>query len=156
MYSTNSSCQLVVKCQTLKILVETNFSGIVVQLTIVTHPLLEKVRLTIEADILHEVEGVLGSPDGRLTNLLEETIRHIFDVFGHLLGVHTDEVTWECIQNEILLNLHSLFHDRMNDLSRWFVSQEFKQLDGKFLVKTLITRNEFIGEAKTRHETPFL
>src|SRR6056300_1294571 len=44
----------------------------------------------------------------------------------------------------------------MDSLCFWFISHELEKFHSKLLMETLIARDEFIGEAQTRHETPLL
>ena len=99
-------------------------------------------------------KGILRVPNRGLTNLLKKAVRNVFDIFRHLIRIHTYEVTWQCIQNEILLNFHSFFYDRVHRLSGGFITKLFEQLNRKLLVKTFIPGDEFITEAETGHETP--
>ena len=107
--------KLIVKC--LKLFIKPNFIRVIVHFSIVPNPLLEEVCLTVKANIFHEVKGILGVPNWGLTNLFKKTVRNVFDVFSHLLRVHTYEITWECVNDEPLFNLHSFFDNSVECLS---------------------------------------
>src|SRR5210317_2118620 len=140
----------------LKLFIEANLIRVIIKLPIVTNPFLKEVSLSIKGDIFHKVKWILGVPDRSHTNLLQQPIRHVLNVLGHLFGVHADKVTWECVEDEPLLNLNSFSNDGVNRFSLGFVSQQLEQLNRKLLMETFIARDELIREAKTWHETSLL
>src|SRR5210317_74851 len=150
------ACLCYIVLYSLKLFVKANIIGVIVQLAVVTNPLLEEVCLPVQANVLHKIKWVLRVPNCWHPNLFEETIRHVLNVLGHLLRVHTDEVTGECVQDEPLLNFHGFPHNGVNGVHPRSIAQSLEEFHGKLLVETLITGNEFIREAQTWHETPLL
>src|SRR6056300_1988171 len=140
----------------LKLFIEANLIRVIIKLPIVTHPFLKEVSLSIKGDIFHKVKWILGVPDRSHTNLLQQPIRHILNVLGHLFGVHTNEVTWKCVEDKPFLNLNSFLHDGVNGLGLWLVPQQLEEFHCKLLMETFIARDELIREAKTWHETSLL
>jgi len=95
----------------LKFLIETNFVGGIVHFPVIPNPFFEEVCFTIEANIFHKVKWIFGVPNRGLTNLFEKAVRYILDVFSHFLRVHTNEITWECVNDETLFNFNRFFNN---------------------------------------------
>src|SRR6056300_1535770 len=138
------ACLCYIVLYSLKLFIKANIVSVVIQLAVVTNPLLKEVCLPIEANVLHKIKWVLRVPNCWHPNLFEETIRYILNVLGHLLGVHTDEVTGKGVQDEPLLNLHSLLHDCVEGLRTGSIAQSLEKFHCKLLVETLVAGNEFI------------
>ena len=67
------------------------------RLGVVGDALLEEVRLALERDHVHEVEGVRHVVHLRVAERDEEAIGDKLDVLAHECRVHADEATRECI-----------------------------------------------------------
>ena len=68
-----------------------------VGLDVVRHTLLEEVRLALERDHLHEVEGVRGVVVLLATEGDKKAVSDELDVLAHEFGVHADEGDRESI-----------------------------------------------------------
>mmetsp|Transcript_45801 Transcript_45801/g.109054 ORF Transcript_45801/g.109054 Transcript_45801/m.109054 type:complete len:200 (+) Transcript_45801:226-825(+) len=91
-----------------------------------------------------------------MTQGYQQTIGNKLNVLGHQIAVHSDEVARERLANELLLHLHGTADDRVNNILRQLVLQLLVNQAGKVSVQSFISRNQFIGERKARHETALL
>ena len=125
-------------------------------LLVVTDTLLEEVGLASKGDILHEVEGV-----GRLVVLLvsegeQEAISNEFDILLHEVRVHAQESAGKGLGQELLLNGDRFSDHIQNGLLAWSVLQVGKEQASKVGVKTLVTRNQLVGEGEASHQSTLL
>jgi hypothetical protein len=123
---------------------------------VVTDTLLEEVGLSGKGDVLHEVEGVGGVVVLLVTKSNQETVSYEFNVLAHQLGVHSKQGTWESIGQELLLDRNSIDDDVLNDLLTWTSVEVGEEQAGKVGVKTLVTRNQLVGESQTGHQATLL
>jgi len=125
-------------------------------LLVITHTLLEEVGLARERDVLHEVEGVGGVVDLGVAKSQQQAVSDKLDVLAHEGGVHAEQSTGKSLSEELLLNLNGLGDDGLDGiLARARVEEREKQA-GKVGVHALVTRDELVGEGKTRHQTTLL
>lgn len=125
-------------------------------LLVVGNTLLEEVGLATKGDVLHEVEGV-----GGLVNLLvakrdKETISDELNVLLHEVRVHAEKGTRKSLSEELLLNGDGISNDILDHLLAGTTLEVRVEEAGKVSVKTLITRDELVGEGQTGHETTLL
>ena len=66
-------------------------------LGIVRHAFLEEVRLALERDHVHEIEGVGDIVDLLVTECNEKAVSNELDVLAHELGVHANEGDGESV-----------------------------------------------------------
>ena len=117
---------------------------------------LEEVGLALQRDHLHEVEGVGHVPDLGVAKGDEQSVGDKLDVLAHELGVHTDKRNGESVCQELLLDLDRLL-DNLGDGVRVRSSSEVGEEEtGKVGVKTLVSRDELVGEGESGHETSLL
>lgn len=125
-------------------------------LLVVTNTLLEEVSLAGKGDVLHEVEGV-----GSIVVLLvaksdQETVGNELNVLAHQFRVHSEQSARKGIGQELLFDGNGIDNDVFNDLGAGTVVEVGEEQAGKVGVKTLVTRDEFVGEGQTRHQTTLL
>ena len=125
-------------------------------LLVVTDPLLEEVGLTSQGDTLHEVKRI-GSVEVLLVaESDQETVSNKFNVLAHEHSVHAQERARKSISQELLLDSDSLDDDVLNNFLGWAPVKVREEQTGKVSVKTLITRDELVGEGKTGHQASLL
>ena len=90
-------------------------------LLIVSDPLLEEVGLSVERDVLHEVERVLNLVDLGAAELNKEPVCHVLDVDGHEVAVHSDQVNRKSLGQELDLDDHGLADYFLDAILAWFV-----------------------------------
>ena len=125
-------------------------------LGVLSDSLFEKVGLSLEGDHFHPLEWVgglvvLGGSQGN-----QETVSAELNVLCHQLGVHTDQLNRKGVADEFLLNVDSIGNNLDNALGRKLVNELVVQHAGEITVETLVTRDEFVREGKTRHKSSFL
>ena len=120
-------------------------------LLVLSNTLLKEVGLSLKRNHLHPFEGVGGIVDLLVAESNNKTISDELDVLAHHLLVHTDERDGERVAHELTLNVDSLPDDLLNSLLRQLVVEHGVEKTGKVAMETLITRDELIGESKTRH-----
>lgn len=125
-------------------------------LLVVTNTLLEEVGLAGKRNVLHEVKGI-----GSVVVLLvaesdQKTVSNELDILAHQLGVHSEQSTGKSIGQELLFNGNGVNNDVLNNLGARTVVEVGEEQAGKVGVKTLVTRDEFVGESQTRHQTTLL
>eukprot|EP00307_Rebecca_sp_RCC1486_P014257 CAMPEP_0119431860 /NCGR_PEP_ID=MMETSP1335-20130426/46700_1 /TAXON_ID=259385 /ORGANISM="Chrysoculter rhomboideus, Strain RCC1486" /LENGTH=145 /DNA_ID=CAMNT_0007457667 /DNA_START=149 /DNA_END=586 /DNA_ORIENTATION=+ len=85
-------------------------------LLVLADTLLEEVRLALQRDHLHPVEGVGRVPQLGVAQCDEQAVRAELNVLRHQLGVHADQVTRERVSHKHLLVLHRITHDVVHSL----------------------------------------
>ena len=89
-------------------------------LGILSDSLLEKVGLTIYRDELHPVKGISGVVDLLASNSLDETVGTEFDVLGHRVRIHTNELHGQSVLYKLAFDLNrlgnNLTHTRLGQL----------------------------------------
>ena len=132
-------------------------TGANIGLRIGGHALLKEVVLALESNLLHEIKGIRGIRiDLSVVQLDGQAIRYELNILAHELGVHANKIAGERLGDKLLLNLYGLPNDLV-DLGLWHLLHNLLiQGARKVRVKTLIARNEFIAQRKTRHDTALL
>ncbi|KAI6757362.1 hypothetical protein HG531_003187 [Fusarium graminearum] len=125
-------------------------------LLVVSNALLEEVGLAAKGDVLHEVERVGGLVHLLVAESNEETISDEFDVLLHEVGVHAEQGTRESLSKKLLLNRNGIGDNVLDHLFAGTSLEVRVEETGKVGVKTLITRNELVRKAQTRHEATLL
>jgi len=123
---------------------------------IVTNTLLKEVGFASQGNVLHEVEGVGGVVVLLVAQCDQETVGDELDVLGHELGVHTKQGDRECVSQELLLNSDGFSDDVLDDLFVRAVVQVREQQASEVGVEALVTRDQLVGEGKTRHKPTLL
>ena len=98
----------------------------------------------------------MPTKDLRRAQLDRQPIRHKLNVLAHHLCVHANQGTRQRIADELLLQLHRLLDDLVNRVLQHLGIQRVKQGHGKLRVKSLIARDELVGERQARKETALL
>ena len=120
---------------------------------IVTYTLLEEVGLALERDHVHPFEGILDVVVLGNAKLEQKAIGYELDVLVHQSGIHTDKLYGKRLGHKVLLNADS-FSDYLKDsLVSQFVVQMLVKETGKVSVHAFITRDQFVGESESGHET---
>jgi len=74
------------------------------KLAVVTDPFFKKIGLPVQRYVFHEIERVLGVPNGRTLQLLEQSVGHVLYVRGHQIGIHADHPARNRLDDEVLFN----------------------------------------------------
>ena len=125
-------------------------------LLVVTNTLLEEVGLASKGDVLHEVEGVGGLVVLLVSEGNQEAISNEFDILLHEIRVHAQESARKGLGQELLLDGDSLGDHIQNGLLAWSVVQVGEEQASKVGVKTLVTRDQLVGEGEASHQPPLL
>mmetsp|Transcript_43084 Transcript_43084/g.134054 ORF Transcript_43084/g.134054 Transcript_43084/m.134054 type:complete len:545 (-) Transcript_43084:27-1661(-) len=125
-------------------------------LLVLAHALLEEVRLPLQRDELHPVEGVRRSKELGVAQRRQQAVGHELNVPRHELAVHADEVAGERLADEAALDLHGGPHDVVHHVLRELVLQHAVDHAGKLRVQALVPRDQLVGEGQARHEAALL
>ena len=98
----------------------------------------------------------MSTKDLRRAQLDRQPIRHKLNVLRHHLCVHANQRARQSIADELLLQLHRLLDDLMNRVLKDLGIQGVKQGHGKLRVKSLVARDELVGERQPRKQTTLL
>mmetsp|Transcript_47386 Transcript_47386/g.146682 ORF Transcript_47386/g.146682 Transcript_47386/m.146682 type:complete len:337 (-) Transcript_47386:146-1156(-) len=126
------------------------------RLLVLADALLEEVRLALQGDELHPVEGVGGAEELLVAQGREQPVRDELDVARHELAVHADEVAGEGLADEAALHLHGAPEDGVHDVLRKRVPQHAVEEAGKLRVQALVPGDELVGEGEAGHEAALL
>merc|ERR1719204_351058 len=85
---------------------------------ILTHSTLEEVGLSLEADHLHPVEWVGNIPDLAIVQSMQQSIGNKFNVLGHHVGVHSDELHGKCVRDKLTFTSHRITYDFVDEFFR--------------------------------------
>ena len=125
-------------------------------LLVLANTLFEEVGLATEGDILHEVEGVGGAVHLLVAESDKESVSDELDVLLHQVGVHAQQSAGQSFGQEFLLDLDGIDDDIADDLLAGSVLQVGEEQASEVGVKTLVTRDQLVGEGQTRHEATLL
>jgi hypothetical protein len=125
-------------------------------LLVVTNTLLEEVGLASKRNVLHKVKGVGGVVNLGVAQGEQQTVSNELDVLAHELGVHAEKSARQRVAKELLLDLNSLSDDGLDRLLAGAVVEKREEQAGEVGVHALITRDQFVGEGKTGHQTTLL
>ena len=125
-------------------------------LLVVAHPLLEEVGLSVQGDVLHEVEGVLDVVDLRAAQLDKESVGNELDVDAHEGAVHADKINRQSFGQEFGLDDNSLADDLLHAFFGRFVHEVVEHEAGEVGVQALVAGDELVAEGETGHEATFL
>mmetsp|Transcript_19132 Transcript_19132/g.42310 ORF Transcript_19132/g.42310 Transcript_19132/m.42310 type:complete len:216 (+) Transcript_19132:139-786(+) len=123
---------------------------------ILTHPLLEEVRLALQRNKLHPVEWVAPVVNLGMAQSDEQPISHELDISCHHRLVHPNQIAWQRFADEFPLHIHSTPNDFMNNILGQLVLEHRVQQTGEVRMETLVSGNQLIRERQSRHQTPFL
>lgn len=113
-------------------------------------------HLSLERDQVHEVEGVLDVVDFGVAEGDEEAVGDKLDVLAHEGGVHSDEGDGESLGEELLLNLDGLANDHLDGVGMRATLEVGEHEAGEVGVKSLVTRDELVGEGESGHKSTLL
>ena len=123
---------------------------------VIADSLLKKVGFTLQGDHIHPLEGVLNVVVLGYSELEKKSIGNEFDVLVHQSRIHTDELNWQRISDEMTFNLDS-FRDNFKDsLIGQFVVEMLVQKAGEVGMHTFVSRDQFVGECETGHQSSLL
>ena len=125
-------------------------------LLVIADPRLEEVGLSVQGDVLHEVERVLNVVDLRAAQLDKESVSHELDVDAHEGAVHADEINRQSFGQEFCLNDNGLADDLLDPFFWRFVHEVVEHEAGEVGVQALVAGDELIAEGETGHEPAFL
>lgn len=125
-------------------------------LLVVTDTLLEEVGLASKRDVLHEVKGVRGVVDLGVAQSEQQTVSNELNVLAHELSVHAKQSAWQSVAEELLFDGNSLGDDGLDRLLARAGVEKREEQAGEVGVHALVTRDELVGEGKTRHQTTLL
>lgn len=125
-------------------------------LLIITDTFLKEVGLSLEADELHEVKGVLGLVVLLTAEGDQETVSDKLNVLLHHGAIHADEGTREGLSQELLLDDDGFGDDAKDGLAGGLTLEMLDQETGKVGVETFVTADELVGEGETGHQATLL
>mmetsp|Transcript_101880 Transcript_101880/g.265950 ORF Transcript_101880/g.265950 Transcript_101880/m.265950 type:complete len:406 (+) Transcript_101880:274-1491(+) len=125
-------------------------------LLVLAHTFFEKVRLALQRDQLHPVEGIRGTKQLRVAQSRQQAIGHELDVFCHEVAVHPDEVARQRLTNELPLGLHCASDDAVHHILRQLVLQHAVEQACELAVQPLVTGDQLVGEGQARHQAALL
>lgn len=125
-------------------------------LLVVTDPLLEEISLARQGDVVHEVEWVRGIVMFLVPKSNKESVGNKLNVLAHELGVHPEQGARKGVRQEFLLDNDSLSDDGFDGLRARTVAKVREKEASEISMKTLIARNELVGERQARHEPTLL
>jgi hypothetical protein len=126
------------------------------RLLVVTDALLEEVGLARERDVLHEVEGVGGIVDLVVAESQQQAVGDELNVLAHERGVHAEQGARQSIGEELFLDDDGLGDDVLDEALVGAGLEERKEKACEVGVHALVTRDELVGEGKTRHQATLL
>lgn len=123
---------------------------------VLAHSPLEEVGLALQRDHLHPVEGVLGAPHLSHSQRHQQPVSHALDVLRHQLRVYPDQVARQALGNELLLDLHRLPHDLLNQLGPQPVLHDRVEVAGEVGVQSLVAGDELVRKGQPGHQGALL
>ena len=108
-------------------------------LLIFTYSPLKEVCLSLKRDHVHPFERIFNIVLLRNTELEKETIGDELNVLVHQSTVHSDQLDWERLSDEVRLDLNSLSNNLEDSLICEFIGDVLVEQTGKVCVHAFIS-----------------